>query len=205
MLRKPPATSARITEIAAGTVNVRSSLDACSLRNRISSSVKLTEGAVVSRFSELVSFRGLSGGLSRSVDGHPFGDLRRPITVDFKVRFGVPQGMASALGNKGLSGKKRSTPKDLLEHATHMELENRFLEVRVKTLEEDGRKNRLKINDLRMELRECKEALEKERISVANYQKYNKELIASHAEMMLKWRKAIDEKRALRASLQNNQ
>ncbi|KAL3680475.1 hypothetical protein R1sor_023431 [Riccia sorocarpa] len=66
-------------------------------------------------------------------------------------------GMASASGNKGLSGRKQTTPEDLLEHATHLELENRFLEARVKTLEVDGRKNR--IDDLRRELRECKETL----------------------------------------------
>ncbi|KAL3702435.1 hypothetical protein R1sor_020457 [Riccia sorocarpa] len=110
--------------------------------------------------------------------------------------------MASAAGNKGLSGRKRTTPEDLLEHATHLELENWFLEARVKTLEEDGRKNRLKIDDLRRELRECKEKLEKERNQVATYRQDNRELIASHEQMMLRWRKAIDEKRALRASLQ---
>ncbi|KAL3688981.1 hypothetical protein R1sor_015290 [Riccia sorocarpa] len=72
------------------------------------------------------------------------------------------EGMASESGNKGLSGKKRNTPEDLLEHATHFELENRWLEARLKTSEEEGRKNRLKIDDLRREQHECKEELEKE-------------------------------------------
>ncbi|KAL3684976.1 hypothetical protein R1sor_002998 [Riccia sorocarpa] len=94
--------------------------------------------------------------------------------------------MASAAGNKGLSGRKRSSPEDLLEHATHLELENRFLEARVKTLEEDGLKNQLKIDDLRRELRETTEALEKERVDVATYRQENKELLASHWEVMLK-------------------
>ncbi|KAL3692506.1 hypothetical protein R1sor_006157 [Riccia sorocarpa] len=113
--------------------------------------------------------------------------------------------MTSAEGNNGLSGRKRSSHEDLLEHATQMELENRFLEVRVKTLEEDGRKNRLKIDDLRRELRETTEELEKERVNVTTYRQENKELLTSHSEVMLKWRKALDEKRALRASMQNNQ
>ncbi|KAL3677479.1 hypothetical protein R1sor_027427 [Riccia sorocarpa] len=113
--------------------------------------------------------------------------------------------ISSALGTKGLSAKKRSSPEDLLELKTHFVLENRFLEVRVKILEEDGRKNRVKIDDLRRELRERTEALEKELINVANYRQENKELIASHAEVMLKWRKAIDDKRALRALMQNTQ
>ncbi|KAL3686540.1 hypothetical protein R1sor_009114 [Riccia sorocarpa] len=142
MTRKLPATSARIAEIAAGTINVRSSLDAC---------------------------------------------------------------MASASGNKGLSGKKRNTPEDLLEHATHLELENRWLEARLKTSEEEGRKNRLKISDLRRELRECKEALEKERDQVATYRQDNRELIVPHEQVRLRWRQAIDEKRALRASLQSKE
>ncbi|KAL3676969.1 hypothetical protein R1sor_026917 [Riccia sorocarpa] len=136
---------------------------------------------------------------AKAVNVRPFQWRREsyPIHIQLACRASVPTGMASAAGNKGLSGRKRTTPEDLLEHATHMELENRFLEARVKTLEEEGRKSRLKVDDLRRELRECKEALEKERISVANFQKDNKELIVSHAEVMLKWRKAIDEKRAL--------
>ncbi|KAL3675364.1 hypothetical protein R1sor_025312 [Riccia sorocarpa] len=93
--------------------------------------------------------------------------------------------MASASGNKGLSGKKRNTPEDLLEHATHLELENRWLEARLKTNEEEGQKNRLKIDDLRRELRECKEALEKERDQVATYRQDNKELIASHEQFSI--------------------
>ncbi|KAL3677306.1 hypothetical protein R1sor_027254 [Riccia sorocarpa] len=150
-------------------------------------------------------FKVLIASLSIVIDATPVDEDRRGFSVGHHRCLGIIAGMASAAGNKGLSGRKRTTPEDLLEHATHMELENQFLEARVKTLEEEGRKNRLKVDDLRRELRECKDALEKERISVANFQKDNKELIASHAEVMLKWRKAIDEKRALRASLQTNQ
>ncbi|KAL3681599.1 hypothetical protein R1sor_024555 [Riccia sorocarpa] len=139
--------------------------------------------------------------LSGVIVGALVADCADRTIVDFVVRV-LQAVMASASANKGLSGKKQQSPEDLLEHATHLELENRFLEARVKTLEEDGRKHRLKIDDLRRELRERTEALEKERLDFAICRKDNQELIASHPEviMMLKWRKAIEEKRALRAT-----
>ncbi|KAL3679565.1 hypothetical protein R1sor_022521 [Riccia sorocarpa] len=118
--------------------------------------------------------------------------------------------MASASETKGLSGNKRRSPEGqtiekIKEHVMHLELENRFLEARVKTLEADSRNNRLKIDDLQRELRERTEALEKEQIRIADYRRENKELIAFSEEVMVKWRKPIDEKRAMRASMQNNQ
>ncbi|KAL3686638.1 hypothetical protein R1sor_009212 [Riccia sorocarpa] len=76
--------------------------------------------------------------------------------------------MASESGNKGLSGKKRNTPEDLLEHTTHLELENRWLEARLKTSEEGW-------------------------------------MIFGGSCVRLRWRQAIDEKRALRASLQSKE
>ncbi|KAL3686618.1 hypothetical protein R1sor_009192 [Riccia sorocarpa] len=63
-----------------------------------------------------------------------------------------------------LSGNERCSPDGDLagrikERLTHLELDNKYLEARMKLLENDGRNYRLKIDELRAELRERTETL----------------------------------------------
>ncbi|KAL3693490.1 hypothetical protein R1sor_007141 [Riccia sorocarpa] len=77
--------------------------------------------------------------------------------------------MAEAEGSRNGKGQKRKSlegdqyMEKVRERMTHLELENKFLEERVKILEAEAREHCLKYDDLKRDLRWSEEALERER------------------------------------------
>ncbi|KAL3675456.1 hypothetical protein R1sor_025404 [Riccia sorocarpa] len=98
------------------------------------------------------------------------------------------------------STKRNSSDSDGLlepvkERLLHMELENCFLEERVKVLEEGGRKYQLRIDELRAELRETTKQQDVYKNQVIEYSEdFRKQLEVT--EGLAKIRSLIDEKRS---------
>ncbi|KAL3693568.1 hypothetical protein R1sor_007219 [Riccia sorocarpa] len=107
----------------------------------------------------------------RDTDAPPLG-LRRVENLPADSASTQPE-MASSrqrlADNKRNSSDADQVPESMKERMLHLNLENHFFEERVKVLEEEGRKNRLRIDELRAELRETKEELDKARTRVAEY------------------------------------
>ncbi|KAL3682121.1 hypothetical protein R1sor_000143 [Riccia sorocarpa] len=90
-----------------------------------------------------------------------------------------------------LSGNERCSPDGDLagrikERLTHLELDNKYLEARVKLLENDGRNYRLKIDELRAELRERTETLVWVINSQAETSESSRSLLANNDKCALK-------------------
>ncbi|KAL3682620.1 hypothetical protein R1sor_000642 [Riccia sorocarpa] len=84
------------------------------------------------------------------------------------------------------------------ERMTHLELENRFLEERVKMLEAELREERLKCDDCKRQLRACQEHLDKERQSNAEYRASSRMWHDLADSLGAKNRALLDEKKAWR-------
>ncbi|KAL3682180.1 hypothetical protein R1sor_000202 [Riccia sorocarpa] len=90
------------------------------------------------------------------------------------------------------------------ERLLHMELENGFLEERVKLLEEEGRKYRLRIDELRAELRETTDELLQYKNRVAEYSTDIREQLEANDAARAKIRSLIEENKALRRQINEN-
>ncbi|KAL3686298.1 hypothetical protein R1sor_008872 [Riccia sorocarpa] len=104
-----------------------------------------------------------------------------------------------------MSGSKRNSPEGesardkICERIIHLELENRFLEERLKVVEEEARAGRLRIDELRCELRECSEERDADRKRVAQQSADLQEMFRLYEHAPKKWRSLLDEKKAARA------
>ncbi|KAL3677319.1 hypothetical protein R1sor_027267 [Riccia sorocarpa] len=104
-----------------------------------------------------------------------------------------------------MSGSKRNSPEGEIardkigERIIHLELENRFLEERLKVVEEEARAGRLRIDELRCEIRECSEERDADRKRVAQQSADLHEMFRLYEHVAKKWRSLLDEKKAARA------
>ncbi|KAL3677082.1 hypothetical protein R1sor_027030 [Riccia sorocarpa] len=108
------------------------------------------------------------------------------------------------------SGTKRSSPNGdrlpeaVKERLLHMELENGFLEEQVRLLEEECRKYRLRIDELRAELRERTDELLQYKNRVAEYNADIREQLEANDAAWAKIRSLIDENKAFRRQIDEN-
>ncbi|KAL3695166.1 hypothetical protein R1sor_008817 [Riccia sorocarpa] len=113
--------------------------------------------------------------------------------------------MASWTGKGTMSGSKRNSPEGesardkIRERIIHLELENRFLEERLKVVEEEASAGRLRIDELRCDLRECSEERDADRKRVAQQSADLQEMFRLYEHAAKKWRSLLDEKKAARA------
>ncbi|KAL3701416.1 hypothetical protein R1sor_019438 [Riccia sorocarpa] len=109
-----------------------------------------------------------------------------------------------------VAGTKRNSPDGdrlpeiVKERLLHMELENGFLEERTKLLEEEGRKYRLRIDELRAELRETTDALLQYKNRVAEYSSNPREQLEANDAAREKISSLIEENKALRRQIDQN-
>ncbi|KAL3680347.1 hypothetical protein R1sor_023303 [Riccia sorocarpa] len=110
--------------------------------------------------------------------------------------------MASRTGKGTMSGLKRNSSEGesacdkIRERIIHLELENRFLEERLKVIEEEARVGRLCIDELHCELRECSEERDADRKRVAQQSVDLHEMFRLYEHAAKKWRSLLDEKKA---------
>ncbi|KAL3685983.1 hypothetical protein R1sor_004005 [Riccia sorocarpa] len=111
-----------------------------------------------------------------------------------------------ASSSQSLSGRKRTSPdserraEQIRERIIHLELENKFLEERVKRLEQEARAGRLRIDELRIELRERTEERDKEHKSSVEKSHDIQELLRMNDSLLAQVRKLLDKKKAARAA-----
>ncbi|KAL3677382.1 hypothetical protein R1sor_027330 [Riccia sorocarpa] len=114
--------------------------------------------------------------------------------------------MASRTEKAAISGSKRNSPEGasardkICERIIHLELKNRFLEERLKVVEEEARSGRLRIDELRRELRECNEGRESDKKQVAQQSADLQEMFRLYEHAAKKWRSLLEEKKAARAA-----
>ncbi|KAL3695147.1 hypothetical protein R1sor_008798 [Riccia sorocarpa] len=95
---------------------------------------------------------------------------RTPPAIDDEIRHTMAEASQTLRRQKRKSvDSDEEYMEKVRERMTHLELENRFLEERVKMLEAESREERLKCDDCKRQLRECQEHLDKEQKSNAEY------------------------------------
>ncbi|KAL3679566.1 hypothetical protein R1sor_022522 [Riccia sorocarpa] len=105
-----------------------------------------------------------------------------------------------------MSGSKRNSPEGesarnkIRERIIHLELENCFLEERLKVVEEEARSGRLRIDELRCELWECTEERDGDKKRAAQQSADLQEMFRLYEHAAKKWRSLLDEKKAARAA-----
>ncbi|KAL3686414.1 hypothetical protein R1sor_008988 [Riccia sorocarpa] len=127
------------------------------------------------------------------------------------VKTALPRWWSMGMASRSkVAGTKRNSldgdrlPEIVKERLLHMELENGFLEERTKLLEEEGRKYRLRIDELRAELRETTNALLQYKNRVAEYSSDLREQLEANDAAREKISSLIEENKALRRQIDQN-
>ncbi|KAL3686649.1 hypothetical protein R1sor_009223 [Riccia sorocarpa] len=130
--------------------------------------------------------------------------------ASYMSRVGHPACHGGMASRSKVAGTKRNSPDGdrlpeiVKERLLHMELENGFLEERTKLLEEEGRKYRLRIDELRAELRETTDALLPYKNRVAEYSSDLREQLEANDAAREKISSLIEENKALRRQIDQN-
>ncbi|KAL3699240.1 hypothetical protein R1sor_017262 [Riccia sorocarpa] len=126
-------------------------------------------------------------------------DAYEPYSEDYYID-GVANRESNSVRSKRNSPDGDTVADKVRERIIHLELENRFLEERVKVVEEEARCGRLRIDELRCELRECSEERDAERKRAAQQSADLQEMFQLYEHAVKKWRTLLDEKKAARAA-----